>query len=327
MKSGHRSPWPVKALLATALAGACSPASSAPAPRASASDSALSPWRLATKVDLEDGVGTFTSSEEGFSTNSFWIEGPTGLVVIDTQFLVSEASALLRELPARTHKPIVLAVVLHPNPDKFNGADLFRAKGIPVVSSAEVISHVPEVAAQRRRAFSGPYGADYPAETPHLEPIAFDGAVTTLRAGGVEFQVERLGRGCSEAHLVAAYRGHVFTGDLVISQTHAWLELGYVKEGLAALAAVQATGPRRVHPGRGPSGGPELLAASSGYLGTLLEDVKELGDRPTSEERAVEELRARLTRRYPNYAFPVFLHGLGAVWRRRTGDYLPARVP
>lgn len=32
-------------------------------------------------------VGTYISSTWGFSTASYWIEGPTGLVLIDTQFL------------------------------------------------------------------------------------------------------------------------------------------------------------------------------------------------------------------------------------------------
>src|SRR3954454_20682508 len=66
-------------------------------------------------------VGTYVSSPWGFSTSSYWIEGPTGLVVIDTQFLPSAAEEMLAWAEQTTGKKVVLAIVLHPNPDKFNG--------------------------------------------------------------------------------------------------------------------------------------------------------------------------------------------------------------
>ncbi len=34
-----------------------------------------------------DAVGVFTSKPFVFETHSYWIEGPTGVVLIDTQFL------------------------------------------------------------------------------------------------------------------------------------------------------------------------------------------------------------------------------------------------
>lgn len=51
-----------------------------------------SPLRLNTHEDRADGVGVFTSIHGGFDTNTFWIDGLDGVVVIDTQFLPSEAA-------------------------------------------------------------------------------------------------------------------------------------------------------------------------------------------------------------------------------------------
>src|SRR5579884_751926 len=69
-------------------------------------------------------VGRYVSSNWGFSTNSYWIEGPEGLVVVDTQFLPSAAAEMVSWAEQATGKKVVLAVVLHPNPDKFNGTEV-----------------------------------------------------------------------------------------------------------------------------------------------------------------------------------------------------------
>lgn len=44
-----------------------------------------------------------------------------------------------------TGKPVAVAIVLHPNPDKFNGTATLQSKGVKVFSSAQVIEHIPAV--------------------------------------------------------------------------------------------------------------------------------------------------------------------------------------
>lgn len=41
-------------------------------------------------------IGVFVSDPWTFSTSSYWIEGPDGLILIDTQFLPSSRSSLAR---------------------------------------------------------------------------------------------------------------------------------------------------------------------------------------------------------------------------------------
>ncbi|MCB9633247.1 MAG: hydrolase [Sandaracinus sp.] len=255
-------------------------------------------------------VGHFTSIPWGFETRSHWIEGPEGVIVIDTQFLPSEAERLLVEIARQTDKPVVLALVLHANPDKFNGADVFRAHGIPVTTSAQVLAAIPEVAEKRRRAFLARYAPDYPTTDPVLE--SFGDATRTLDVAGLHLTLHVLGRGCSEAHVAVQWNDHLFVGDLGISQTHAWLELGYVDAWIARLDELSALRPRHVHPGRGPSGGPELLATSRAYL----EDVRARVDATPAEEprhAALSRLRREVREAHPDFGYPVFLFGLGAV--------------
>ena len=300
----------VLALAALSLV-ACGPRASGPSGGANgirATPPPPDPRRHATPEDLADGVGTFTSIPWGFDTNSYWLEGPDGVVVIDTQFLPSEAGRLLDVIAAATPKPVVLAIVLHPNPDKFNGADVLRARGVRVVTSAQVLAQVPKVAASRRRAFLKRYASDYPTQDPQLESLGDQS--TTLRAAGLELRVHVLGRGASEAHVVVEHRGHLFGGDLLVSATHAWLELGYVSEWLAQLDTLRALSPRRVHPGRGPSGGPELLDGTRAYLGRVQALAAQHCTGAVSTPAAAEVVRAQLEREYAAYAYPVFLWGV-----------------
>jgi len=299
----------MRAVLVSLFALACGAPPSTPSTPTPSTDP--DPSRLSDPLDVADGVGTFTSIPWGFETSSYWIEGPTGVVVIDTQFLPSEAERLLAHVERATPKPVVLALVLHPNPDKFNGTDVFRARGIPVMTSAQVLAAVPDVAARRRRAFLARYAPDYPERDPELS--SFGDATRTLDVAGLTLTLHVLGRGCSAAHVAVEWNGHLFAGDLIASDTHPWLELGLVRDWIARLDELDALAPRRVHPGRGPSGGRERLASTRAYLTRVLELVAgSAADTPRDD--AVRAIRDRLVAEHPDYAYPVFLFGLGAVW-------------
>lgn len=292
------------AALALAL-GACGAGSASVAP---------SPAARTDDPDRAEGVGTFVSVPRGFETRSYWIEGPDGLVVVDTQFMPSEAERLIATAERETGKRVAMAIVLHPNPDKFNGADVFRAHGARVVTSQQVLDRIPAVDAIRRRWFYDRYAPDYPEVTPTLE--AFGDRSMELDAAGLTLRAHVLGAGCSEAHVVIEWSGHVFVGDLVASGVHSWLELGHLDEWLARLDEIAATGPRRVHPGRGPSGGLELLDAQRAYLERVRTLTREASPVMPPPEGAIDALRARVVEAYPDHGYEVFLRvGLPAVWR------------
>lgn len=297
------------------------PAEAAPAPPPKSADAASapapSPTRLEDPADRADGVGVFTSVPWTFDTNLYWIEGPEGVVVIDTLFLPREAERAIAHIEQVTQKPVVAAVVLHPNPDKFNGADAFRAHGARVVTSSQVLAHIPRVAEKRRKAFLQRYAPHYPAADPII--ASFGDATTTLRAGGLEIDLHVLAQGCSDAHVVASWNGHVFVGDLVASGTHAWLELGYVREWLERLDDIERLAPRRVHPGRGPSGGVELVHAQRRYLERVLTLVEEAAPTMPPPDGAIAALKEKLESEYPSLGYPVFLYGMKAVWEREAG--------
>ena len=295
---------------------------------ATASSSSAPPRVTGTAHRLKEDarVGVYTSKPWGFSTHSYWIEGPEGLVVIDTQFLPSAAGELMDLAERETGKKVVLAVVLHPNPDKFNGTEVFQARGIRVVTSQQVAERIPSVFALRTSWFKDRYAPDWPTREPR--PEVFGSETMPLRAAGLTLTAHVMGPGCSAAQVVVEWEGHLFVGDLVGQGTHAWLELGLQHEWLQRLAELDLLHARYVHPGRGESGGPELLAQERAYLEKVIELVQ--AGQPTLPVRdeAVAEAVERVKAAFPGLGFEVFLQvGMPEVYRREAElrAHAPAR--
>ncbi|TKD05069.1 MBL fold metallo-hydrolase [Polyangium fumosum] len=269
------------------------------------------------RLEADPRIGVYTSIPWGFETNSFWIEGPTGLIVIDTQFLPSASAELLQQAESVTGKKVELAIVLHPNPDKFNGTATFQARGIRVVTSAQVLAKIPHVHEIRTRAFAARYAPDYPKDLP--KPESFGDTTQELSAGGVTVKAHVLGPGCSEAHVVLEYDGHVFVGDLVGQGTHAWVEIGETEAWIERLAEIAAKSPRFVHPGRGKTGGADLLAWETGYLRRLLDEVAKENPTMPPPAGAIDRVKERMRKAYPGLDYDVFLDvGLEEVWQKQA---------
>ncbi len=273
---------------------------------------------LAVMSTAEVPVGTFTSRPFFFETNSHWIEGPEGLILIDTQFLPDVGILALEKAERVTGKKVVLAVVLHPNPDKFNGAAALRARGVRVITSEQVAAEIPAVHALRKTWFFEKYSPDYPSDAPEIE--RFGNVTQTVDAGGLTLKFHVFGVGCSRAHVVVEVDGAVFVGDLVSSGAHAWIELGLLPEWMETLDAVAQLKPSRVFVGRGPSGGPELIAAQRAYLLAVWERVR--AEKPSEDPSpaVLAALEADIEAAYPTYGYDAFTRiGLPEVWKRARG--------
>jgi glyoxylase-like metal-dependent hydrolase (beta-lactamase superfamily II) len=278
------------------------------------SSSGKLPKTIQYTISHADGsVGTYVSEPRGFETSSYWIEGPTGLIFIDTQFLLSAAEESLNVAEKITGKKVLLAIVLHPNPDKFNGTMNFQKRGIRVVTSEQVRALIPEVHKDRHQWFYERYKPDYPNEV--ALPDSFGNATTDLSAGGITVKAHVMGAGCSEAHIVVEYNKHLFTGDLVTNNNHSWLEIGKVEDWLNRLDELEKLDPEYIHPGRGPSGGPELLVRERAYLKKVLQLVRAEHPRMPVNEDALTRIQNKMEELYPGYQLEHFLEiGLPAVW-------------
>jgi glyoxylase-like metal-dependent hydrolase (beta-lactamase superfamily II) len=276
--------------------------------------------RAALTVTNDDPrIGTYISSWKGFRTSSYWIQAPEGLVLIDTQFLLSAAEEMIAAAEAATGKKVILAIVLHPNPDKFNGAAVLAKRGIKVISSAQVVGKIPAVHTLRKEWFFDRFAPDYPAELPKVE--AFGSATQDYDVGGIRLRLHVLGAGCSEAHLAVQFEDHLFVGDLATKGFHSWLELGLLDEWVKRLDELMLLKPKYVHTGRGASGEGDILSREKEYLVAVQEIVSAKKPRPGKvlSKSLAKEIRGEIVARYPAYDYPLFIsNGLEALWARMS---------
>jgi glyoxylase-like metal-dependent hydrolase (beta-lactamase superfamily II) len=261
--------------------------------------------------------GIFVSVPRTYSTASYWIEGPDGVVMIDTQFLPKEGIEAIEAAERASKKKVVAAIILHPNPDKFNGTAEYQARGIQVMTSDQVRKLIAGVHDIRWEWFGKEYAPDYPREA--AKPDVFGDKTVTMSVAGVPLTLHVLGKGASGAHVVVQHRDTVYVGDLVNVENHAWLELGHIDEWLARLEEIAAMRPRRIMPGRGKPGSAELLTKQSEYLKFVQRWVRAQNPRGNLDWVTKLLLQRKIEQEYPQLGFPIFMRdGLAAVWRQEA---------
>jgi glyoxylase-like metal-dependent hydrolase (beta-lactamase superfamily II) len=258
-------------------------------------------------------VGVYSSPARTFSTASYWIEGNDGIVMIDTQFLPKEGIQALELAEKTTGKKVMTAIVLHPNPDKFNGTAAYQARGIRVITSTQVLDAIPAVHDIRWGWFGKEYAPDYPKEA--AKPEAFGDKTTSVTIAGLPLTLHVLGKGVSAGHVVVQYRDQVFVGDLINPTNHAWLELGLIGDWLARLDEIRAMKPAKIHPGRGASGDASLIDQQANYLKQVRVWVREALVPGELGWFTKLRLQWKIERTYPALGYPIFMRdGLTTVW-------------
>jgi len=272
-------------------------------------------------------IATFTSDSAGFDTHSHYVDTGSEVVVFDAQFTEAQARALLARIREETRSRIAYVVVTHPNPDKFNGAEVFRREGAKVVASKRTAAALPGVHAYKKAYFTQVAKSFTEARYPSLATVdvTFEGTYRLPVKGLTIELVELEGAGVSSTQTVAWLPEvkALVVGDLVHGRAHAWLEGGIVdgaprpdvaawRRSLGELARFRGA---RVYGGRGEA--LELDAAIREQTAYLTEAdtivaryVAELGPRTSELSDSVKSgahwkaITARLVDRFPTYALP-----------------------
>ncbi len=135
-------------------------------------------------------VARFASGEHGFAVNSWLVPTERGVVVIDTQFTVTEADRLVQAV-IREGRPLKAIIITHPHPDHYNGTcRLLELARVPVYATQATIDGDP----RQRRIQTDPVEAniweglsDTTCAPDHAVPIG-----SSVRIDGLEFQFPRL---------------------------------------------------------------------------------------------------------------------------------------
>ena len=261
-------------------------------------------------------IHTYRAAEPGLVVNSYLVEAEAGVVVVDTNLLVSDIEALRARLRA-LNKPLLAILVTHPHPDHFNGVfALVQDKEVPVYAAASVARVIEEIAEAKREQWSPTYGAEWPAKTYYPNSVLADRA--EVRFGELTFTVRELGPGESHAdsYFLLAADGQApvaFTGDLAFNGMHPYTADGHTGRWLAALdtLARELGGVGTLYPGHGDPAGPGVLAEQRRYLLYYRELVRRLSG---GEAKLLPPAQAEL-----DAAMQAFLPGAPLTWMIRLG--------
>jgi glyoxylase-like metal-dependent hydrolase (beta-lactamase superfamily II) len=269
----------------------------------------------------------FTSDPSGFNTHSVWYDDGKEVTVVDAQFTPQIAKSLLADIKSKTKSPVTRVIVTHPNPDKFNGLSAFHAQGVESIASEKTAADMPGVDKYKRFVMIE-LAKMFTADTyPKFEPVKttyHDKTVIKLKSGET-ISLFELPAGVSSDQTVVRIdaTGDLVVGDLVHSNTHAWLEGGIVdgkprptlEQWKADLLALKDLGTGKVYGGRG-----DFLPVSDavnqqisylnaadklvgGYVADLGAHKSELLD-PAKQMSHWQALQAEFVKAFPDYKMP-----------------------
>jgi len=249
-------------------------------------------------------ISVFTSPEPAFLVNSFMIETQDGVIVIDTQFLVSEARKLKQEVE-KLNKPLLGIIVTHPHPDHFNGVGILcETLNIPIYATQATLDGIKAVEATKREFWKHTYGDDYPDST--TLPNQIVKSKEELVIDGVTLVIDDLGAGESSDITVIYLPSEqtLIASDLLYHKVHPWLaesrsqawieQIGYLKNTYADAAIVYA--------GHGSEGNLDALDGQLEYIHFFRELVS---NHLTSDGVLADDAKATIKQtmqtRYPGY--------------------------
>ncbi|MFI7700183.1 MBL fold metallo-hydrolase [Nonomuraea sp. NPDC049480] len=262
-------------------------------------------------------IHTYTAAEAGLNVNSYLVETPDGVVVVDTNLLNSDIAALVTRVAA-LRKPLLGVFVTHAHPDHFNGVNaLVDGQDVPVYATSGVASAIREIADAKRAQWGPVYGEEWPAVTAYPTVELADGQQVVI--DGVTYTAREVGPAESHAdsYFLARTEGGkpvAFIGDLAFHGVHPYTADGHGALWLDALDALSAELAEitRLLPGHGTPAGPELFTAQRQYLLYYREVVRHLADgAPALDDAAKAELDRRLQAFLP-CAPLTWMIGLGA---------------
>lgn len=206
------------------------------------------------------------------AVNSYLVHGTDGVVVVDGQLLVSDATAL-RERIAAIGRPVAALVVTHPHPDHYAGAASAVDQTVPIYATRAVDAVIRRDDAEKDAIVGPMMGAEWPTERRFPDRLVDDG--TKVELAGLEFTVGDFGPGESYADSVWKLGDDWFIGDVICNDAHAYLADGQYARWLASLDGLmdRTDAGTRLLVGHGEPTDRTSIAAQRTYIQTFVDAV------------------------------------------------------
>jgi glyoxylase-like metal-dependent hydrolase (beta-lactamase superfamily II) len=243
-------------------------------------------------------VTTHSASGAGFMVNSHLIAGERDAILVDAQFIRSEAAKAI-QMVKESGKNLKYILVTHGHPDHFFWLEDFQ-NAFPdarIVAAGDVIPDIESYGPKAIAMWKPVFKDEIPDSFVTPEPVNS----TSLFLDGQEIQLLSLKDGES-VHATAVWipgSRALIAGDLAYNRVHLWLRENRPDGWLAILDRLEKLQPATVYPGHGPVGGPEVLAADREYIQAFITATAA----PATREEAMAKLKAA----YPDYALPVIV--------------------
>jgi glyoxylase-like metal-dependent hydrolase (beta-lactamase superfamily II) len=227
------------------------------------------PSREREYIHMTSNVTIYASPEEAFLVNSFLVDTDSGILLIDTQFLVSPAKTL-REKLIQTQRPLKAVIISHPHPDHFGGTAIVLEgqATVPVYAVQATYDGIKATESGKREFWTPIYKAEYPPTT--LLPNKIVRSGETLVIDGLQVIIDDLGAGESSDITVIWFpqNKQLIVSDLVYNRIHPWLAEGRSESWLKQLELVKQRykDAQMVYAGHGAAGTLALLEEQAGYI-------------------------------------------------------------
>jgi len=238
----------------------------------------------------------FTSGANGFSVNSTLIYGDKDAILVDTQFVRSEAyrvAAMILE----SKKNLTTVYITHGHPDHYFGIAVLKqafpnAKFVALPATIAAIRNGWE---GRLKFWTPEFGFNLPTTGPIL-PDELQGNALNLEGHALQVVGGVTGDGPNNSYIWIPSMRAVIAGDIVFSGAH-FTPPKMPEEWLKTLDQIADLKPITVIPGHERVGA-RNDASTIAFMRTYIHDYNDA----LESSKTAAEFRSKLTKKYPNFA-------------------------
>jgi glyoxylase-like metal-dependent hydrolase (beta-lactamase superfamily II) len=247
----------------------------------------------------------FTSTPEGVSTTSTLIYGDKDALLVDPQFLRSEALKVAA-MVLETKRNLTTVYSTHPHPDHYFGITVMKQvfPDARLVALPAVLTGIRNGWEGRYKFWSATHGANVPAPGA-VWPEQLQGTTLTLEEEQLQVFGGLQGDGPNNSFVWIPSIRTVVAGDIVFSGVHFGVPSGDNRAmWLKSLDQIAALEPAVIVPGHQVAGAPNDLSALT-FMRKYMQDW----DAAVASSKSADELTSRMKKLYPTLGLENLMTG------------------